>query len=204
VRGEPLDLVPQRAAALRVQAGGRLVEEEDRRAVHERERQVEPALHAARVAADLAVGRVGEADALEQLGAAAAPLGLGQPVEPALQLHVLAAGEEVVERGVLQRRADVPAHVGAMARHVEAGHGRAPRGRRQEGGEHVDGRRLARSVGPQEAVDLARGDLEVDAVDGADVAFERPDQALDHDAVMVAAHGPEGARHLEVVNDLCR
>ena len=68
------DLVPQGGAALRVEAGRRLVEEQDARAVHEREREVEAALHAARVAADLAVGRVGEADALEQLVAAARAL----------------------------------------------------------------------------------------------------------------------------------
>ena len=44
-----------------VEAGRRLVEEEDRRPVREREREVEPALHAAGVAADLAVGRAASA-----------------------------------------------------------------------------------------------------------------------------------------------
>ena len=63
--------------------GRRLVEEQDPRVVHERQREVEPALHAARVAADLAVGGVGEADALEQLVAAAAALGLAaRPAAP--------------------------------------------------------------------------------------------------------------------------
>jgi hypothetical protein len=52
--------------------------------VHERQRQVQPALHAAGVAADLAVGRVGQPDALEQLDGARAALGLRQPVQPAL------------------------------------------------------------------------------------------------------------------------
>ena len=62
--GEPSNLVPERRPALRVEHGRRLVEEEDPRPVHERERQVEPALHPARVAADLAVGRLAQADAL--------------------------------------------------------------------------------------------------------------------------------------------
>ncbi len=48
--GQAPDLLPQRGAALRVEAGGRLVEEEQARLVHEREREVEPALHPARVA----------------------------------------------------------------------------------------------------------------------------------------------------------
>ena len=57
--GEPRDLVPEGGAALDVEPGRRLVEEEDPRPVHEREREVEPALHPARVAADLAIGRLG-------------------------------------------------------------------------------------------------------------------------------------------------
>ena len=52
---EPPDLVPERGAALRVEAGRRLVEEEDRRVVDQCEREVEPALHAARVGAHFAV-----------------------------------------------------------------------------------------------------------------------------------------------------
>ena len=65
---QPAHLVPQRGAALRVEAGGRLVQEQQPRAVHEREAEVQPALHPARVAADLAIGRVGQPDPLEQFG----------------------------------------------------------------------------------------------------------------------------------------
>jgi hypothetical protein len=42
--GEPLELLPHRRARLRVEAGRRLVEKEDARAVHEAKRDVEPAL----------------------------------------------------------------------------------------------------------------------------------------------------------------
>ena len=55
---EPGDLLPEGRAALRVEPRGRLVEEEDARPVDEREGEVEAALHAAGVAADLAVGGV--------------------------------------------------------------------------------------------------------------------------------------------------
>ena len=104
---EPGDLVPERAAALRVEAGRRLVEEEDARPVDEREREVEPALHAARVAADLAVGGVGQADALEQLVARARLRSArGIPWSARLEPQVLAAGEQRVERGLLERGAD--------------------------------------------------------------------------------------------------
>ena len=47
VPGQPGDLLPQRGAALRVKPGRGLVEEEDLRRVHEREREVEAALHPA-------------------------------------------------------------------------------------------------------------------------------------------------------------
>ena len=51
VGGQALHLLPERAAALRVETRGGLVEEQDPGPVHERESQVEPALHASRVAA---------------------------------------------------------------------------------------------------------------------------------------------------------
>ena len=81
----------------------------------QRQREVEPALHAARVAADLAVGRLGEADPLDQLVAAAQRVRLGQPVHPGLQAHVLAGGQERVERRLLQRDADRVADLGPLA-----------------------------------------------------------------------------------------
>jgi hypothetical protein len=52
-------------------------------------------------------------------------------------------------------------------------------GGRQQRREHEDGGRTCRAVGPEEAVDLAGRDLEVDAVDGVDVALEGADEALD-------------------------
>ena len=69
---ERAHLAPQRAAARRVQAGRRLVEEQHARPVHEREREVEPPPHPAGVAADAAVAGLREPDALEQLGRALA------------------------------------------------------------------------------------------------------------------------------------
>ena len=80
VAREPRHLLPERRAALDVEAGRRLVEEHDARSVHEREREVEPALHAAGVAANLAIGGVGETDAVEQLVAARPAFTLGNPL----------------------------------------------------------------------------------------------------------------------------
>ena len=49
-----------------------------------------------------------------------------------------------------------------------------PAGRPQQRHEHPHGRRLAGAVGSQKAVHLARRDLEIDAVDGLQAAFELP------------------------------
>ena len=81
----------------------------------ERQREVEPPFHPARVAADLAVGGLREADPLEQLVAALVALGLGEAVQGGLQAHVLAAGQQRVERRLLQGGADRGAHPRPLA-----------------------------------------------------------------------------------------
>ena len=182
--GQARDLLPQVRAALRVEPRGGLVEEQDARRVHERERQVEPALHAARVAAHAAVGRVDQPHALEQRVAARAPLRLRDALQGRLEAHVVAPGEQRVERGLLQRGADRPPHRRPVVHHVVPRDTRAARGGRQQRGEHQHGRRLAGAVGPEEAVDLARLDAQVDPVDRAHAALELADEPLDLDAVL--------------------
>ena len=92
-----------------------------RGAVEQGEREVEPALHPAGVAAHLAVGGVGEADPLDQLVAALLALGLRDAVEGALEAHVLVGAQLRVERGLLQGGADRVADRGALGGDVVAG-----------------------------------------------------------------------------------
>ena len=63
-----LDDLPQVVAALGVEAGGGLVEEEHRGPGHQGGGQVEAAAHAARVGLERAVAGVGQVELLEQLG----------------------------------------------------------------------------------------------------------------------------------------
>jgi hypothetical protein len=69
--------------------------------VDERQGEVEPAFHPARVTGDSPVGRVGEPDALEQFPRA----GLGDVAPDAVQrrlnAQMLAAGEHLVQRDIL-------------------------------------------------------------------------------------------------------
>ena len=189
---EARDLRPEGAAALRVEAGRRLVEEEDRGPVDERERQVEAALHPAGVGADAAVGGEREADALEQLVPAPAPLVRTQAVERGLEAQVVARGEERVERRLLQRGADRAPHLRALARDVEAADRGRARGRRQQRRQHVDGRRLARAVRAEEAVDLAGRHVQVDLVDRLRPLLELLREGLSADRGVHAANATYG------------
>ena len=64
---QALDDLPEVDAALRVEAGGRLVEEEDRRPGHQGGGQVESAAHAARIGLEGAVGGVGQVELVQQV-----------------------------------------------------------------------------------------------------------------------------------------
>ena len=74
------DLVPHAGAGLRVEAGRRLVEEQDGRPVDDAEADVEPALHAARIRAGRPIGGRLEVEGGEHLaGAAPGPAALLMP-----------------------------------------------------------------------------------------------------------------------------
>jgi hypothetical protein len=98
-----------------------------------------------------------------------------------LQLDELAARHERVQRRVLEGDADPAADLRGLRLDVEAGDAGAPAGRPQERHEHADGGGLAGAVGTEEAVDLAGRDLEIDAVDGLQAAFELALQPADLD-----------------------
>ena len=194
--GQPADLLPEGRAALDVEPSRRLVEEEDARPVDECQRQVEPPSHAAGVVAHFALRRLREADPLEQLGGPSPALGLVQPVQGGLQSHVLAAAEQRVECRLLQRRPDRGAHPRPFADDVEARHPRRPRGRWQQRRQHQHGRRLARPVGPEEAVDLALLDSQVDSVDRARPVLELAHERIGFDAPAVpltTRHRPQAS-----------
>jgi hypothetical protein len=103
-------------------------------------------------------------------------------VEGGLQSHVLVAGEERVEGGFLEGGADRRADLRAFADDVEAGDAGGAGGGGKQRGQHQDRGRLAGAVGAEEAVDLARLDPQVDAVDGARTFLELTDEADGFDA----------------------
>jgi hypothetical protein len=177
---ELADHVPELVAAREVEAGRRLVEEEHRGLRHERRRDVEAPAHAAGVRAQGAVGRIAEREAPQQL---VGPGGDGrsrQLAEDAHHAQVLAPGEVRVDRGVLAGEADAPPHGVGLAHHVATEHLGAARVGVQDGGQHPNRRGLAGAVGPEQTEHRAFRHLEVDAVEGRQVAVALR-QPLDHD-----------------------
>src|SRR5262249_9384436 len=91
------DLVP----AVRIETGGRLVEEEARRAVDERGGEIDAAAHPARVRPHGPVCRGGKLEPLEKGIRAAGDLAPRKMDEPSDQAEVLAPGQVGVDGGVL-------------------------------------------------------------------------------------------------------
>ena len=131
-RDELFDHAPEVGAARGVEAGRRLVEEQDRRSVHERGGEVEPAPHAAGVRLGRTVRRVGQPELLEQLVGARAGALARLVGEVADEPEVLASGEVVVDGGVLAGEPDALAHGLGIGHDVDAEH-RGP-ARRRAGG----------------------------------------------------------------------
>ncbi len=167
---QPLDLPPELDPRLGVEPGRRLVEEEHLRPVDEAERDVETALHPARVGLRDSGRRLGQPETLEQLLNPLAARGAGQPVDLGLHLQVLAAARLRVEAVLLADDADRAAHGFRVADDIEAGHARLAAVRARERGQDLDRGRLAGSVRAEQPEDRARLDCEAEPVERADAA----------------------------------
>ena len=127
-----LDHAPELVATLRVESGRGFVEEEHRRPVHQRGREVEPAAHPAGVGARRGGRpRASSANCSSSSVGAGVDLAAVEVGELADQRQVLAAGEVLVDRGVLAGEADAsPARVaGPLSRRRRARGAEPPSGR---------------------------------------------------------------------------
>ena len=167
---EPVEAVPQDVAGLRVEAGRRLVEQQQLGLVDQRAGDRDPPLHPARQRLDLARGPLGELHEVEQLGGAALALGPREVEVAAVDDQVLGDRELVVELVGLRHDAEAGADRPAVRRRVEAEHPQRAGGRRRRAADHPHRRRLAGAVRSEEPERLAAVDLDVDPVDGREVA----------------------------------
>ena len=132
----------------------------------ERHREVEPALHAARVGGERLLRGLDEVELLEQLGdARAGDLGFGRWRRRAMSCRFSSPVMQAVDRRELAGQADHGAHVFRVADDVVAAHPGDPAIRTQQRRQDVHDRRLAGAVRAEQGVDGAGRDREVDAVE---------------------------------------
>ena len=114
-----------------------------------------------------------------------APLEIGRldAVEPGVELDVLAQREPRVEAHLLPHVADALAHPPRMLAHVDPVERDRARRRREQADQHADRRALARAVRAEEGEDHAALDLEIDGVDGREVAEALAEAAREDDRV---------------------
>ena len=213
---EPEQPVPQHVPGLRVEAGGRLVEQHEVGLVDQRAGDREPPLHAAGQRLDLVVARGRSSCTKSSSSSARARItALRQAEVAAVDEQVLPDGELEVEGVLLRDDAEPAADRRAVGGRVQAEDAQLAGGGRGDAADHPHGRGLARAVGAEEAERLARRDVDVDAVDrgevaepldqpaGADQRARRrppvggPGGRLDVAVAVHAAHGsgdPDGGR----------
>src|SRR5205085_11456912 len=86
-----------------------------------------------------------------------------------------------VQRRLLERGADRRPYLSALPDHVVAGNARPAAGGWQQRGEHQHGCRFSGAVGTEESVDLARGDGQIDSIDGPRSLAKLADELLNLD-----------------------
>ena len=128
----------------------------------------------------LLLGAIGELHELEQLLGAAPALGARQVEVAAVEHEVVEHGELLVELVLLRHDADPGPDLLAVAGRVHPEDPQLALGDRRDAADHAHRRRLAGAVRPEEAERLAAVDLDVDPVDGGEVA-EPLDQAAGRD-----------------------
>ncbi len=170
------DQVAHVAHPARVQTGRRLVEQQQLRLPQQRGGKPEPLPHPVRVAADLVLGALAQADDLQHL---VDPRRRPTAVERREQLEVAATIHVGVEGGRFDEAGDALESRDALLR-VAPEEPDGP-GRRPDQSEHHSQRGgLAGAVGAEVAEDVADLDRQVDLVDRDDLAVAL-DQAADLD-----------------------
>ncbi len=148
--------VPQRAAGLRIEARGGLVQQQDARVVHEGARDHGPLLQPAGEGQRLRARLVRELHLREQAVGARLALGRGQPEVPPVIGEDLAHAEVPVEVAGLRHHRDEPLDLLRLALRVRAVHHDAPGRGPHQARDAAEGRALARAVGAEQAERLAR------------------------------------------------
>jgi len=177
-----MDLVPELAARLGVDAARGLVQKQQLRLMHDAGGKRQSLLPAAgQRACELAAAR-GETEVLQRrVDELRNRL---QAIEPRHEFEVLGDRQVLVERELLRHVADFALDQQALAADVVAKHLTLALVGRQQAAHHADGGGLARAVGTKEADDLALRHAHRHVIDHGPAA-----EALDEPADLDRVHG---------------
>ncbi len=169
-RGELLDELARLDDLLRVEAGGRLVENQHVGVVNQRLREADALLVALRQLAALAIRHVGDARALHHGLDALRAVSRRHAFDLRDERQVFHDAHVGIERRRFRQIAGAALGFDRLVEHVEAGDdGFAVRGR-HVAGQDPHRRRLTGAVGAEKSEDFAALDAEADVVDGGDAA----------------------------------
>ncbi|GJD99972.1 hypothetical protein GMJLKIPL_1890 [Methylobacterium isbiliense] len=186
---------PEGVAGDRIDARGRLVEDEHGGPVQHGHRQLQPLLDPEGQSVGPRVLDRTEVVAVEQLPNPHGPVVRRQMVELGVQFEVLQHRQLAVEREGLRHVADVAARLHVVLADRAAEQPRVPLRGGQEAGEHLHRGGLAAAVRAEEAEDLAAADAEADVVHRREGA-EAPRQVLRLDRrLRVEPRRPETQHH---------
>ena len=161
--------VAQISCGLRIEAYGGLIEDHQRRVRQERPREREALPHTGRIAFYVVVRTIREVDRRQCTLDPRACLVRRNVVQRREVLEVLASGQLPVKAPLAgEHRAEPRANVARPLQRIDAADANAATRRDEERRQHLHGGRLAGSVGPEEAKDLAGLDPQVDPIDGAE------------------------------------
>ncbi len=178
--------VPEKQACLRIEAGGGLIEKENLRVVHHRARDREALEHSAGEAHGELVGPVGELEPLEQLSRALAARRRGYSEVRPVEQEDLPRSQGEVEIRTLRNHPDAALDLDAVLPDIPVADPGAALRRTDPRGQHADRGRFAGSVGPEQAEELSRADVEREGV-------ERDDLRLRPSVPPAAAEGKDDA-----------
>ena len=175
-----LHVLPQPPARLRIEADGRLVEEQHAGVMDERARDLEPSFHAGRERPHQAVAPLRELDQMQHLVDPALAPRRRHAIDEAVEIEVLVHGQAIVERGLLEHHAEAAPRLQRMGDDVDAADPRGAAVGLEDGAEDVEQRGLAGAVRAEQREQLVRPHREADIVQRQRAAIALG-HAVDHD-----------------------
>src|SRR5437588_656169 len=187
---ESLDALQDGVAALGIDTDGRLVQHEQSRLVEQAGGDGQAALHAAGVGVHPFVCPVGQAHQFETGRHALVARSASQAIQASEEAQVLSGGEVGIESDLLGDVADVRLRRCRGRIDTRARHFHVPAVGPEQTAHHRDGGRLAGAVRSEQAVALAREDVEADVVnrDPPVVSLEQPPADEDGGRVPLRRH----------------